>query len=219
MPLVVRATVVDIRTDTPKISDSFIVDTNVWLWLLYPPLTQNSNGNQKQQAIDYPSYFKLALAAKSKFYSSGLVFAELAHNIERTEKNIYDSNLASPLDLKDYRHDYPRQRAKVTTLINDAWSDILGFSELLKINLDDAFMQEATALFPTVGLDGYDAFTAQAAIKTRVNVITDDGDFASVPGLTVFTANARVINVAAQSGMLVVRPNDDEPSSSKSSTV
>ncbi len=41
-----------------------------------------------------------------------------------------------------------------------------------------------------------------------MDVITDDGDFASVPGITVFTANARVINSAAQLGKLVVRPKD-----------
>lgn len=206
MPLVVRAYVIDLRTDNPTTSDSFIVDTNVWLWLLYPPLTQNSSGNQKQQAIDYPNYFKLALSANSILYSTGLVFAELAHNIERTEKSIYDSNLAKPLDPKVYRHDYPKQRAKVTSLVSDAWSDILGYSKLLDINLNNTFMNEASSFFPSVGLDGYDAFTAQLAIQSDAKqIITDDGDFASVPGLTIFTANPKVINLAAQAGKLIVR--------------
>lgn len=206
MPLAVCASVIDLRTDTPTSDDSFLVDTNVWLWLLYPPLTQNSNGNQKQQAIDYPNYFKLALSAKSTFNSTGLVFAELAHNIERTEKSIYDSSLAKSLDAKVYRHDYPKQRAKVTSLVSDAWSDILGYSKLLDINLNNTFMNEASSLFQSVGLDGYDAFTAQLAIQTDANhIITDDGDFASVPGLTIFTANPKVINLAAQAGKLIVR--------------
>lgn len=206
MPLDVRASVIDLRTDTPTNNDSFIVDTNVWLWLLYPPLSQNSSGNQKQQAIDYPSYFKLALSANSFLYSTGLVFAELAHNIERTEKNIYDSNLAKPLDTKVYRHDYPKQRAKVTSLVSDAWSDILSYSKLLDINLNNTFMSEASSFFPSVELDGYDAFTAQLAIQSSTKqIITDDGDFASVPGLTVFTANPKVINLAAKAGKLIVR--------------
>jgi hypothetical protein len=36
MPLTVRAQVVDIRADTPKGSDRFLVDTNAWYWLFYP---------------------------------------------------------------------------------------------------------------------------------------------------------------------------------------
>ena len=180
MPLVVRASVIDLRTDSPTINDSFIVDTNVWLWLLYPPLTLNSTGNQKQQAIDYPNYFKLALSAKSTLYSSGLVFAELAHNIEKNECTIYNSKLATTVDAKKYRHDCPNQRIKVTTLIRDAWSDVLGFSTLLNVNLDDTFMQDTLSLFPSVGLDGYDAFTAQLATQSDIKqIITDDGDFAS----------------------------------------
>lgn len=206
MPLVIRASVVDITTDTPTSNDGFVVDTNVWLWLLYPPLTLNDSGGLKQQAINYPNYFKLGLTAKSIFYSSGLVYAELAHNIERTQKSIYDSNLAKPLDPKAYRHDYPKQRANVTGLINDAWADILSYSKLLNVNLDVSFMQETSSLFPSVGLDGYDVFTAQLATQSTItNIITDDGDFASVPGLTIFTANPRVINLAKQANKLIIR--------------
>lgn len=206
MPLVVRASIIDLRTDTPKANDSFIVDTNVWLWLFYPPLTQDSAGVQRQQAIDYPNYFKAALATKATLYSSALVFAELTHNIERTEKSIYDSNLASPLDAKIYRHDYPKQRLKVTKLVQDAWSDISSSSKLLNMNLDDSFMSASLKLFPTAELDGYDLFTAQMAMQSQINqIITDDGDFATVAGLTIFTANPKILNLAAKSGKLVNR--------------
>ena len=33
--LTVQATVVDIRSDTPKPYDTFLVDSNVWYWLTY----------------------------------------------------------------------------------------------------------------------------------------------------------------------------------------
>ena len=33
--LTVKATVVDIRADTPSYNDTFLVDTNVWYWMLY----------------------------------------------------------------------------------------------------------------------------------------------------------------------------------------
>jgi len=206
MPVVIRASVVDLRSDSPKADDSFIVDTNVWLWLYYPPLTQNSAGEPLQSAIDYPNYFKSALAAKATLYSSALIFSELTHNIERKEKRIYESNLANELDAKVYRHDYPRQRLKVTQLVQDAWSDISSSSKLLDMNLDSNFMTESLSLFPATQLDGYDLFTAQLAKQSQVNqIITDDGDYATVAGLTIFTANQKILNLANQCGKLVVR--------------
>lgn len=206
MPVVIRASVVDLRSDIPKTDDSFIVDTNVWLWLYYPPLTQNSAGDPLQSAIDYPNYFKAALAAKATLHSSALIFSELTHNIERKERLIYESNLANSLDPKVYRHDYPRQRLKVTKLVQDAWSDISSSSKLLDMNLDSDFMTESLSLFPATQLDGYDLFTAQLAKQSQVNqIITDDGDYATVDGLTIFTANQKIINLASQSGKLINR--------------
>jgi hypothetical protein len=38
-----------------------------------------------------------------------------------------------------------------------------------------------------------------------VQVITDDGDFATVPGIQVFTANRNVISAARSQGKLLIR--------------
>jgi hypothetical protein len=45
------------------------------------------------------------------------------------------------------------------------------------------------------------------AIKNHgvVQVITDDGGFATVPGIQVFTANKNVINAARSQGKLLIR--------------
>lgn len=32
----VRARVIDLKADTPKVEDMFLVDTNVWFWFLLP---------------------------------------------------------------------------------------------------------------------------------------------------------------------------------------
>lgn len=206
MALSIRASIIDIRTDKPKNNDSFIVDSNVWLWLLYPPLTVDSNNNPKQQATNYPNYIKFALAEKANLLTSGLAYAELAHRIEATEKSIYDSRLQQELKPKDYRHNYPMERARIVQLINDAWSDILNYAHLLEVKLDADFMSKASSLLRFVGLDGYDVFLTQLAIDTGyTNIITDDADFATVQELTVFTANPMVINLARQSGKLIAR--------------
>jgi hypothetical protein len=52
----------------------------------------------------------------------------------------------------------------------------------------------------------YDLFILETLKKEGItNIITDDGDFATVSGITVFTANRNLINTAQLQGKLVVR--------------
>ena len=206
MPLTVRAQVVDIRADTPKDSDRFLVDTNAWYWLFYARASQTPSAPQPHQLIDYPTYLKKAIQAQSVLYCCALNFAELAHNIEKAEREIYADKASKNIGAKPFRHDYPNQRIKVVKLIGDTWSDVRSMSTLLDLTLDSSFMQSATTLFPSVGLDGYDLFMAETALRSGISqIITDDSDFATVPGITLFTANSRVIQDAKAAQRLLVR--------------
>lgn len=206
MPLAVRASVVDIQGDTPKPEDQFIVDTNVWLFLLYSPASLNSSGAPLPQATHYPAYIQRAVASKSVLRSVALTLAEIAHNVERAEREAYVAMAGKNIQTKDFRHDYPNQRHKVTTLVKDTWADVMSFSKLLEMNLDAPFVESAMTLFPSVGLDGYDVFMAEKAIQSgSKQIITDDKDFLTVPGLTVFTANANAIQTAQAAGKLITR--------------
>lgn len=60
--------------------------------------------------------------------------------------------------------------------------------------------------FQSDALDGYDLFLLEAARAAGISkVITDDGDFCSVPGIEMFTKNQRVITSAQTQGKLIVR--------------
>jgi hypothetical protein len=50
-------------------------------------------------------------------------------------------------------------------------------------------------------------YTVQAKVVDHgvLQLITDDGDFATVPGIQVFTANRNVINAARSQGKLQTR--------------
>ena len=54
-------------------------------------------------------------------------------------------------------------------------------------------------------MDGYDLFNLDLIRRLGVNVLTDDGDFATVPGITVFTANYSVIDAARKCSQLKIR--------------
>ncbi|CAB1369322.1 PIN domain-containing protein [Denitratisoma oestradiolicum] len=202
MPLVVRAKIVDIRADTPKDSDVFLVDTNAWYWLSYPRASVDLSTSQAL----YPSYLKAAITAKSTLHCYGLTFAELAHNIEKAEREIYANRASKTIGTKEFRYEYQNERRKVVKVIADTWADVLDTSTMLDLDMNSGFMQSALTLFPSVGLDGYDLFMAEAALKAGVTqIVTDDGDYATVQGLTIFTANQKVIQAATTAGKLVTR--------------
>ena len=207
MALVIRAKVVDIKSDIPKETDRFLIDTNAWYWLFYTRASQTPSAPLPHQLSDYPNYIQKAISAKAALNCCALNFSELAHNIESAEREIY-ANLANrpTLKPKEFRHDCPSQRRKVVSTINDTWSDVLAVSTMLSLTLDAVFMQSALTLFPSVGVDGYDLFMAEMALSQGITqIVTDDGDYASVSGITVFTSNPRVIQNAQSFGKLLAR--------------
>jgi hypothetical protein len=206
MPPTVRAEIVDIRPDIPKDTDRFLVDTNAWYWLFYARASQAPNAPESYQVADYPTYVKEAIEANASLHCYALTFAELAHNIEKAEREICADQANRPIPTKEFRHEYPNQHRRVMSLITDTWADVSGVSKLVDMALDTAFMQSALSRFPAVALDGYDLFMVEAALQSGLTqIITDDGDYATVAGLTVFTANERVLGAARAAGKLVIR--------------
>jgi predicted nucleic acid-binding protein len=198
---IIQAQVVDITVDTPKAEDVFLVDTNVWYWLTYP----NAISSIPSQLSEYPGYLSKALGTKSRIHHSGLSLAELAHLIERTEREIYEKAVGQ-VKPKEYRHNLAGERSRVFAEIQAAWSQITALADPLALTIDARTTEAALNLFQTAKVDGYDLFILEA-MKNHgvVQIITDDGDFATVSGIQVFTANRNVISAARSQGKLLMR--------------
>ncbi|MBF0317197.1 MAG: hypothetical protein HQL04_03400 [Nitrospirae bacterium] len=201
----VNASVVDIRRDSPRSDDVFMVDTNVWYWLTHG-LAASAQKTSFRRIRDYSSYIKISRLVKSKLFRCGLSLAELSHLIEKTEREIFirsNGNVTS----KEYRHNDPSERNRVVSEIQAAWNQIEAMSETLDINIDDPVTKNAMNRLTTEPLDGYDLFVIEAISRNKATnkVITDDGDFATVAGIEVFTANNNVINAAKSQGRLITR--------------
>lgn len=203
----IQAEVIDVRADVPKSEDIFFIDTNVWYWLTYskansPSLSQRSRPNA-YQINDYPNYLQNAVVAGATIYCSGLSLSELAHRIERAECEIFGGERFA---LKDFRRNHPLQRSQVVTEISSAWNQITSFARLLNLNVDEPTTNAALSRFATQLIDGYDLFLLETMrLHLVTKVITDDGDYVTVPGIQVFTANQNVINAAARQGKLLSR--------------
>lgn len=203
----IQANVIDIRQNNPKADDVFFVDTNIWYWFAYTRASLGDHPPKHYQINEYPSFIKKALSAKSKLYNCGLSLAELAHLIERTELEIFSK--ASGFDKnkkKEFRHNYPSERANVVAEIQAAWGLVETMTQTIDIQINEHTTNAALSRISTQILDGYDLFILESIMKAGiVKIITDDGDFSTVPNILVFTSNVNVIQTAKVQGKLLKR--------------
>jgi len=201
---VIQAEVVDITADTPKDADVFLVDTNVWYWMTYTRLGHAVNP-PPQYTTNYPLYTNAALSAGARIFHSGLSLAELAHLIEKVEREIYAA-ANGHIGTKEYRHNSDGQRLQVVTEIQTAWGQVVSLAEQLTATINTSMANAALTRLQTEKVDGYDLFILESMKNHGVEkVITDDGDFATIPGIQVFTANRNVIQAAKSQSRLVTR--------------
>jgi predicted nucleic acid-binding protein len=202
----IQAQIVDIKIDVPHAEDIFMVDTNVWYWHTY---TNASVSASPYQIDNYPDYLIQAILANSILTYTGLILSELSHLIEQTERNLFvnSQNLdRTRFKPKEYRHNYPSERKKVIKEIETAWSQVTSTSAPIDVTINEVVTNSALSRFQSQALDGYDLFMLEAMKKEGITqIITDDGDFVTVPGIIVFTANDNVIRAAKAQGKLVMR--------------
>jgi len=206
--LTIQAEVIDIRSDTPRQDDIFLVDTNVWLWQTYTNAIASSR-NAPNKIRAYTPYLSKARRNGATLVYSGLILSELTHVIEKTERQIYNQRTGSTLDAKEYRHNYPAERANVIAEVESAWKQVEGLAVPIDLPVNEEITSASLARFKTQALDGYDLLILEAISRAgadQVKVITDDMDYAVVPDIQVFTINGLVIQQAtAQRKLLTTR--------------
>lgn len=203
--LMVHADVVDIKADTPRPTDSFFVDSNVWLRMVYPNASHNEPAWRAGIMSKYANYVSTLGSVGAQLHWCGLSLAELSHVIELTEKEIYEATHGR-IRSKEYRHTLPAERTNVVKLVDAAWGQVKSLAEPISATVSEATTDAAMARFRSQQLDGYDLFILEAMAANGVTqIITDDGDFATVPGIQVFTSNPNSIKMASAQGRLISR--------------
>lgn len=197
---IVQADVIDISSDTPQKEDIFLVDTNVWYWLTYTSATFSA-----PHQGTYSNYIEDAVKTGATLCCSGLSLAELAHLIERNEKQL--SITYKSINSKEYRHNYPLERAKVVSQVQNTWNQVQNtYAVLINLNLDQTTVNAALTRFSSQYLDGYDLFILESMCQESITkIITDDGDYVTVPGIQVFTASPEAIASAQTQAKPILR--------------
>ena len=201
----ISADITDIRVDTPKPGDVFLVDSNVWYWMTYSKASLSNQPQTLRRVQDYSTYLKKAITTSAKLYRCALSFSELAHTIERSERKIFEKTFGR-IRTKEYRHNHPEERLNVVSELKAAWGQIKTMASSLDVTINDVITSAALTRFERESVDGYDLFLLEAMPNEGVTqIITDDGDFSTVSGIRVFTANQNVLTTAQEQGKLVTR--------------
>jgi hypothetical protein len=81
---------------------------------------------------------------------------------------------------------------------------VSSLAQPLDLRVDQPSTTMALQQFGQVAVDGYDLFLLQAAAKAGITqIITDDSDYATVPGITLFTSNRTILTAARAQGKLL----------------
>jgi len=202
---VIAADVIDVKVDSPKQEDVFLVDSNVWYWMTYTRASLVMEPWTLSRVRDYPAFVNKAIATSATLYRCALSFSELAHIIEKTEREIFKKT-SGRIDTKEYRHNHPKERLNVVSEVKAAWGQVKTMASSLDVTINDAITNAALARFEKECVDGYDLFFLEVMSNEKVfQIITDDGGFATVSGIRVFTANQNVITAAQKQGKFITR--------------
>jgi len=202
---VIVADVIDIRVDSPKPEDVFLVDSNVWYWMTYTRASLVMEPWTLSRVRDYPGFVNKAIATSAKLYRCALSFSELAHTIEKSEREIFEKT-SGPIRTKEYRHNEPKERLNVVSEVQAAWGQVKTMALSLDVTINDTITDAALKRFEKECVDGYDLFLLETMSNQKViQIITDDGGFATVAGIRVFTANQNVIAAAQKQGKFIKR--------------
>ncbi|MDP2227246.1 MAG: PIN domain-containing protein [Moraxellaceae bacterium] len=168
---------------------SYFIDTNVWFWFAGGGVDGQSG--RSYQIHSYPAFIGRILDAGAPIYHSSLTLVELAHVIERKE---YERQFpAKEIGIKEFRKD-DRTRKLILGTVKAAWASICQVSRCLDEQLGDAFSADVLALLEEAELDSYDAVYCALMSKHGIlNIVTDDADLMNVSGITLLTANRKVL--------------------------
>lgn len=194
LPLI-RAKVVDIASYKPSDADKFLVDTNIWIELGYSRLTAHPESVPMLET----TFMASAKKVKSQLFHTPLSLAEIAHVIEQAERELFNKRNHSQLSLKEFRHGEATKRKKVDELVASCWRLVRRLSQSLCSQLDDNATDAVLTSFLENALDGYDLFMLQAMRANNVpQIISNDADFAGVPGIALFTGRYNILKKARQ---------------------
>ena len=193
------------------VQETIVVDTNILLFH-YNRATQVDEMNQTYQAYWYPRFLKKLIENKNRLLTTYLNLAEFCSVVERNEFNIYNSNLSrrNRLNLKEFR-DLAYERDIYTSNIKHGLLEIKQYiDDVYEITHDYSVVNSFVQALPETHCDIAD-YTVIEYMKSLgiTNFISDDKDFTTVNGITLYTTYKDSHYQTQSTGARSSSPNSD----------
>ena len=177
----------DIDTFSPTDNQTFIMDTNVLIELLYPIMSTT------QLTTSYMKLYEAIISKKAKLIITSIQISEFINRCIRLQFNLWKSTSGnSKSDFKsDYREtdDY---RTSMQAILEIVQLDILSHATCI----DDCFSEMNPENLYNYGFyyDFNDALISEVARINHAILITNDKDFANYSsGINILTANKSLL--------------------------
>lgn len=166
------------------------VDTNILLFKFYSRLSQTMRNNSRYQIIYYPNFIDTLLENGNKLFTTYLNLAEFCSVVERNECRIYNRGLADndKLDFKEYRNLETQRVSNCEILQGDTEEIVVNMNRIFTIVHDSNVVNSFLRSFVSTHCDIAD-YTVIEYMKSLgiTNFISDDKDFTTVDGITLYT--------------------------------
>lgn len=171
----------------------FFLDTNVLYWYTYPRFSLPGHLNPSAQI--YYDFIDSLTSAGNPLKTSVYNLTELLNVVEKNEYDIYCKlHPDLPLSRKDFRR-MADERQKVSQMIKTTMNNALNICSITDFNFTSETLKSFSDEFTNHRCDVFDYAILKNCISTKdINIISDDGDFSSMPGINLYTANENILN-------------------------
>lgn len=216
----VRARVIDIREVDTLIAKRYLVDTNVLYFMHYDRvhnLDELKEGPRPYQLEQYPRYLRRIRGSGGSLFCHRLALIEFARTVEIAElKILYAVKTPSvtvvPADLRikslriKFPSDYKACQQRVITYLRAVRK---AYTLVSMTTCEEVvFWTQWDACWQTTLADPADSAQAVEALRNGISgIISDDVDWATIDGISLFTANKVAIDAARLAGRLARDPH------------
>ena len=188
------------KNEDLKSEEVFALDTNVLYWMHYTRCVQADH--LTYQVNKYPNFISDLVEKGIKLVTTIYNITELLYIIENHEYKIY--KLTDPgIKKKEFR-DILAERLKVKSELDTVLSQIKELYDIKKFNIEILGIDSYITDFGNHNCDDFDYLIIKYLKENGIkNMITDDRDYISVDGITLFTANSKTISIASTNNLLI----------------
>lgn len=176
--------IIAINSYTPKSSDTFLFDNNIWMYIFCPLANFQKDKRQKT----YSRFFENLLSRNLHIYINALILSEFSNRYLKLDFDLANKQNAV---YRNFKRDYVGSDRYIKTVgeIKSYLLQIIKVCQRCSDEFNSINISEVFNLFESIGFN--DSYYIHLSKKKNWIIVSDDSDFtnAKVPplGLTILT--------------------------------